>query len=101
MAEYDPEDGEKKEAKRSDTWRSKIVCQLFAIVDALKPSSELTNRTMKSRTSTARFRRSSTSPHAAARTQEAREAGMSVWNVGNLNGGFSRFWFVLTSLQNR
>jgi len=82
MADCDPEHGEKKKAKRSDSWMSKIVCQLLPIIDALKPSSELTNAPMKSRNSgisTARFRRSSTSPNAAARLQEAREAGMSVW----------------------
>jgi len=51
MADYDPERGEMEKAKRSDSWVS---------------------------ISTARFRRPSTSPNAAARLQEACEAGMSV-----------------------
>ena len=74
----------------------------LATIDALKPSSKLTKRTMKSRTgsiSTARFRQSSTSPNATARTQEAREAGMSVSECWQFNGD-SPLLVVLTSLQN-
>jgi hypothetical protein len=69
MADYDFEHGEKKKAKRPDTWVGNITISAFFSTD---------QRTIKSSISAARFRRPAALPNMAARMPEARETGMPV-----------------------